>query len=67
MPKFVYVGDEGRVYPTLPPPANGPLVGSTYTLEKDPGDNRWRLVVKPAKPVNPPTENPAPAGDTTKE
>ena len=66
MPKFVYVGDAGRVYPFLPAPANGPEVGSTYTLQKDPGDNRWRLV-KPKTPETPPTENPAPAGDTPKE
>jgi hypothetical protein len=67
---YVYVGDEGRVYPSLPAPANSPENGVSYTLHRDPGDGRWELVDKPdSKPDKPvplgkPTTDPAPAGDT---
>ena len=63
MPKYTYVGDAGREYPYLPPPANGPEVGHTYTLEKAPADDRWTLLVPKKQKDNPPTEDPAPAGD----
>jgi hypothetical protein len=64
VPEYTYVGDEGRVYPSLPPPANGPQVGSTYTLEKAPGDNRWSVLVPKKKPA---PEAPAPAGEPTNQ
>lgn len=60
--KYVYVGDEGRVYPSLPAPANGPKPGKSYTLRRDPGDGRWELKDAPAQ-TNP-TTDPAPAGET---
>lgn len=65
MPDFVYVGDQGRVYPSLPAPANGPVPGETYSLKKDPGDGRWQTA-KPAKkaPAKSPAPDPAPAGKT---
>lgn len=67
MSEFKYVGDQGRVYPSLPAPANGPEPGETYTLADDPGDGRWEAVsrkmpdaAKKAKP----TTDPAPAGQS---
>ena len=49
MPKFIYRGDEGRVYPTLPGGASEPDVGETYTLPADPDDGRWEPVGAGAK------------------
>ena len=60
MPEFVYVGDAGRVYPSLPAPANGPVPGESYTLRHDPGDGRWE---KPKKSESKQSNDPAPAGD----
>lgn len=65
MPEFTYVGDEGRVYPSLQAPANGPVVGQSYTLESDPGDGRWTPATgKKKTPETPPNTDPAPAGET---
>jgi hypothetical protein len=61
----VYVGDAGRVYVTLPAPANGPEVGQSYELPADPGDGRWKRDHKDPEP--PATPEPASSGETSKE
>lgn len=44
MPKFTYVGDEGRTYPFHPEGAREPVAGESYDLDDDPGDGRWQPV-----------------------
>lgn len=49
MPKFVYVGDPGRVYPQAP--VQAPEVGVAYDLDADPGDGRWKSAKQDPKPA----------------
>jgi hypothetical protein len=49
VPDFTYTGDKGRVYPSLPAPANTPEPGETYTLRSAP-DDRWEKAKAGTKP-----------------
>lgn len=68
MPEFKYVGDVGRVYPSLPPGPNGPEPGETYELKANPGDGRWESVSRKlpdaAKKKSQSKSDPAPAGQS---
>lgn len=49
MPEFTYTGEADRFYPNLPAPANTPEPGETYTLDSNPGDDRWETAKKSRK------------------